>query len=56
MILKNGEANKRKIVPNTVTLMIIEEPDQKSVSLYLLDAATGFELSRLDKIEVAIAM
>ena len=56
VILKNDEANKRKIVPNTVTLMIIEEPDQKSVSLYLLDAATGFELSRLDKIEVAIAM
>ncbi|MDI3500129.1 MAG: hypothetical protein PWP50_1173 [Synergistaceae bacterium] len=56
VILKNDEANKRKIVPNTVTLMIIDEPDQKSVSLYLLDAATGFELSRLDKIEVAIAM
>jgi hypothetical protein len=54
--LKNDEANNRKIVPNTVTLMIIEEPDQKSVSLYLLDAATGFELSRLDKIEVVIAM
>lgn len=56
VVLKNDEVNKRKIVPNTVTLMIIEELDQKSVSLYLLDAATGLELSRLDKIEVAIAI
>jgi len=34
----------------------MEEPDQKTVGLYLLDAATGAELSRLEKIEVAIAM
>ena len=54
--LRNDEANTKKIAPNTVTLMVIEEPDQKSVGLYLLDAATGAELSRLEKIEVAIAM
>jgi hypothetical protein len=36
--------------------MITEEPDQKSVGLYLLDAATGSELARLEKIEVSIAM
>jgi hypothetical protein len=36
--------------------MIIEEPNQKSVGLYLFDAATGAELSRLEKIEVAIAI
>lgn len=54
--LRNDEANIKDIAPNTVTLMVIEEPDQKSVGLFLLDAATGAELSRLEKIEVTIAM
>ncbi|GAB6094078.1 PglZ domain-containing protein [Desulfatiferula olefinivorans] len=54
--LRNEEANSKKIAPNTVTLMITEELDQKSVGLYLLDAATGTELARLEKIEVIIAM
>ncbi len=36
--------------------MVVEEPGQKYVGLYLLDAETGAELSRLEKIEVAIAM
>ncbi len=36
--------------------MIIDEPDQKNVGLYLLDATTGAELARLEKIEVTIAM
>ena len=54
--LRNDEKNAKNTAPNTVTLMIIEEPDQKSVGLYLLDAATGAELSRLEKIEVAIAI
>lgn len=54
--LRNDEENTKKIAPNTVTLMVMEEPDQKNVGLYLLDAATGAELSRLEKIEVAIAL
>jgi DUF4097 and DUF4098 domain-containing protein YvlB len=54
--LRNDEANSKKITPNTVTLMITEELDQKSVGLYLLDAATGAELARLEKIEVSISM
>lgn len=54
--LKRDDADPKKIVPNTVTLMIVEEPDQKTVGLYLFDAATGAELSKLEKIEVAIAM
>jgi hypothetical protein len=54
--LRNDEANTKNIAPNTVTLMVVEEPDQKNVGLYLLDAATGAELSRLEKIEVTIAM
>uniref|UniRef100_A0A7C4ATD1 PglZ domain-containing protein n=1 Tax=Desulfomonile tiedjei TaxID=2358 RepID=A0A7C4ATD1_9BACT len=54
--LRNDESDHKKIAPNTITLMITEEPDQKSVGLYLLDAATGAELARLEKIEVSIAM
>ena len=54
--LRNDENNTRNIAPNTVTLMVVEEPDQKNVVLYLLDETTGAELSRLEKIEVAIAM
>lgn len=54
--LRKDEANSKNIAPNTVTLMIMEEPEQKSVVLYLLDAATGAELSRLEKIEVTIAI
>ena len=54
--LRNEEGNSKKIASNTVTLMITEEPDQKSVSLHLLDAATGTELARLEKIEVIIAL
>ena len=54
--LRNDEKNTKNIAPNTVTLMIIYELDQKNVRLYLLDAATGAELSRLEKIEVTIAL
>jgi len=54
--LRNDEANTKSIAPNTVTLMIVDEPEQKSVGLYLLDVATGVELSRIEKIEVAIGI
>ena len=56
IVLRNEESNSKKIEANTVTLMIIDEPDQKNVGLYLLDATTGAELARLEKIEVTIAM
>ncbi len=54
--LRGDPDNPKMIVPNTVTLMITEEPDQKSVGLYLLDGSTGAELARLEKIDVAISM
>jgi hypothetical protein len=56
IVLRGEESNANKVEANTVTLMIIDEPGQKNVGLYLLDAATGVELARLEKIEVAIAM
>lgn len=54
--LRNDVGDTKNVAPNTVTLMIIDEPDQKNIGLYLLDAATGAELARLEKIEVSIAM
>jgi hypothetical protein len=56
VVLKASEADPRKIEPNTITLMIAEDPAQKTVGIYLLDANSGAELKSLDKIEVAISM
>jgi len=53
--LRNEESDPKRIATNTVTLLI-EEPGHKSVDLYVLDAATGAELSRVEHIEVAIAI
>ncbi len=54
--LARDENDPKKVAVNTVTLRVVEEPEQKTVGLYLLDATTGVELSRLEKIEGAIAM
>jgi hypothetical protein len=54
--LRPKENSTGEIEPNTVTLMLIEELTQKVVSVSLLDASTGAELARLDKIEVAISI
>jgi len=54
--LKIDEADPRNIAPNTVTLMLVDKVDQDTVGLYLLDATTGAELTRMEKIEVAITI
>jgi hypothetical protein len=56
--LRHLSEDPRKIEPNTVTLMITKEPAGKklTVSIVLLDAETGVELSRLDEIEMAFAI
>lgn len=51
-----SEANRRKIEPNTVTLMLTEELAQKSVGVHLLDAKTGAELAAPLTVDVAISM
>lgn len=50
------ESNARMLEPNTVTVMLIEEVAEKTVGVSLLDATSGVELARLDKIAVAIAL
>lgn len=54
--LKQSADNPKKIEPNSVTLMVIDDVTQKTVSLSLVDAVTGAELTALDKIENAISM
>jgi hypothetical protein len=46
----------KTIEPNTITVMITDDPDQKTVGIYLIDASSGAELKSHDKIEVAISM
>lgn len=53
--LRTLDSDSREIEPNTITLMIVDDPAQKTVSLHLVDAVTGVELAKREKIEVAIA-
>ena len=55
--LKLADNDSKQIEPNTVTVMVTmeEESPPKTVSLVLLDATTGAELARIDKIENAIS-
>ena len=50
------ENDAKKIEPNTVTVMITDVPDQKTVGIYLIDASSGAELASQTQIENAIAM
>jgi hypothetical protein len=54
--LKVMATDARMIEPNTVTVMLMEEIVEKTVGVSLLDATSGVELARLDKIAVAIAL
>ncbi|MGH7493123.1 MAG: PglZ domain-containing protein [bacterium] len=54
--LRKAETEPIAIEPNTVTVMIKPEPTQKHVTVHLLDAVSGAELARLEKIEMAIAI
>jgi hypothetical protein len=54
--LKVMATDARVIEPTTVTVMLMEEIIEKTVGVSLLDATSGVELARLDKIAVAIAL
>lgn len=45
--------NPQQIDPNTITMMI-NDPNVKAVTVHLLDATTGRELAKIEKIEVAL--
>jgi hypothetical protein len=54
--LQGSGESSREVAANTVTLMIGEEPGQKTVGVFLLDAATGAELASIREVEVAISL
>ncbi|MBI3467834.1 MAG: hypothetical protein HY000_32900 [Planctomycetes bacterium] len=54
--LKAAESDPRRIEPNTVTVMLREEPAQKTVGVHLVDATTGAELAPPLIVENAISM
>ncbi len=54
--LKRAENDPQAIEPNTIALVITEPSPKAMVSLHVLDATSGVELARLDKIEMAIAI
>ncbi|HEV2491948.1 MAG TPA: PglZ domain-containing protein [Terriglobia bacterium] len=54
--LRVTESDKKRIEPNTVTVMLTEEISQKTVGVYLLDATTGAELAAPLTVDVAISM
>jgi len=54
--LKRDENDPQAIEPNTIALAITEPAPKAMVSLHVLDATSGVELARLDKIEMAIAI
>jgi hypothetical protein len=56
VVLKRDETRPQEVAANTITLMVVDEVDQKTVALHLIDSITGAELARIDKIEVAIAL
>ncbi len=54
--LRLAESASQEIDPNTITLMVTEDPDQKTVTVHLVDAESGVELKALKGVEVAIAI
>lgn len=54
--LRVAEHDAAHVEPNTVTVMIVEDISQKTVGVYLLDAATGADLATPLTVEAAISI
>lgn len=54
LVVKSDDA--RTIEPNTITLLITEDITVDTVTIHLLDAATGSSLSRLENVPVEIML
>jgi len=54
--LRLSPSEPKAIDPNTVALMVVEEPKGKMVSVHLIDVATDRELARMDEVRAAISM
>ena len=54
--LRAGSADDRTLEPNTVALMLTREPPPASVTIHLVDTASGRELAHSGPVAVAIAI
>ena len=54
--LRLAEDDSNGVEANTVTLAITGETTQKTVTIHLIDATSGVDLKRLEKVEMAIAI
>lgn len=54
--LREAGGGEKAVEPNTVALAITKETSQKTVTVRLLDAASGAELTRREGVEVAISI
>jgi len=54
--LKYSETSTREIEPDTVTLMLSQEPTSKKVDILLLDGTSGQELMKFKDMEVSLAL
>jgi hypothetical protein len=54
--LGTASTDPNAVEPNTVALMVMEDPKGRTVSVHLIDAGTDIELARLDQVEVSISI
>lgn len=55
--LRSLENDSNETEANTVALMLnAKAPSRGTISIYLLDAASGVELKKLENVEVALAI
>ena len=54
--LRLAKDQPKLVEPNTITLMIAGESQAKTATVHLLDATSGIELARIEKIEVSISI
>ena len=52
--MKLQESENRKLEPNTITLMIVDEPEQKTVSVRIVDATSAYEHVKKEKIDIEL--
>ena len=57
VMLRSIGTNPSETEPNTVALMLTgKAPSKGTISIHLVDVATGVELQRLENVEVSIAI
>jgi hypothetical protein len=54
--LGTASTDPNAVEPNTVALMVMDDPKGRTVSVHLIDAGTDIELARLDQVEVSISI